>query len=88
MTMHLLIGFDDDERIRPAVYELLIAMLQHSRVGIRELSHWHLVRLVPDGRDIAYSATASDDERARAVERWRQLIPAGELPKRPKAQEK
>src|SRR5262249_21315856 len=55
-TMHLLIGFDESERDRPAVYELLINLLDSKHLGVRELAHWHLVRLAPAGRDIAFDA--------------------------------
>lgn len=83
-TMHLLFGFDEQERQRPVVFELLIQSLDHKSVSVRELAHWHLVRLAPAGRDIAYDAGAPEAERQAALERWRQLIPPGELPPRPK----
>lgn len=83
-TMHLLIGFDQAERNRPAVFELLINLLDSKHLGVRELAHWHLVRLAPAGRDIAFDAGAAEAVRQQGVERWRKLIPAGELPPRPK----
>ena len=85
-TMHLLFGFDEHERQRPAIFELLINLLDHKSVGIRELAHWHLVRLAPAGRDIAFDAGAAETDRQQAVERWRQLIPAGAVPPRPKTE--
>jgi len=87
-TMHLLIGFDESERDRPAVYELLINLLDSKHLGVRELAHWHLVRLAPAGRDIAFDAGAAEADRQQRVERWRKLIPAGELPPRPKTDKK
>jgi hypothetical protein len=36
------------------------------------------------GRDIIFDAGAAEDARQQAVERWRKLIPPGELPPRPK----
>ena len=87
-TMHLLFGFDDQERVRPVVYELLIASLDHKSVAVRELAHWHLIRLAPAGRDIAYDAGAPDADRQAAIERWRKLIPAGEAPRPPKTEKK
>jgi hypothetical protein len=83
-TMHLLFGFDEQERERPLVYELLLNLLDHKSVSVRELAHWHLVRLAPVGRDIVFDAGAAEDARQQAVERWRKLIPPGELPPRPK----
>ncbi len=78
MTMHLLFGFDDSERDRPAVAELLVALLESKHLAVRELAHWHLVRLVPKGRDIPYDAGAAEADREAAVARWRQLTSAGE----------
>ena len=85
-TMHLLIGFDETERERPAVFEMLINLLDSKHVAVRELAHWHLVRLAPAGRDIAFDAGAAEADRQQGVERWRKLIPAGELPPRPKTE--
>ncbi|MCI0684750.1 MAG: hypothetical protein L0Y71_21850 [Gemmataceae bacterium] len=88
MTMHLLFGFDEQERDRPVIYELLLHLLDHKSVAVRELAHWHLVRLAPAGRDIAFDAGAADEDRQKAAERWRKLIPAGELPPRLKSLKK
>lgn len=82
ITMQLLVGFSDEERARPVVYELLIHSLDNKNVGVRALAHWHLVRLAPAGRDIAFDAGASEEDRQTAIERWRKLIPPGELPPR------
>ncbi len=87
-TMHLLFGFDDQERVRPVVFELLIQSLEHKSVGVRELAHWHLVRMAPAGRDIDYDAGAPEADRQAAVERWRQLIPPGQVPPPPKTEKK
>jgi hypothetical protein len=77
---HLLLGFDQTDREQPATYQALIAGLDHSKLLVRELSYWHLQRLVPAGGDIAYDPAGDDAGRRAAVERWRALIPAGELP--------
>lgn len=84
ITVHLLFGFDEQERDRPFAYELLLSLLDHKSVAVRELAHWHLVRMAPAGSDIAFDAGADDKQRRQAVERWRKLIPPGELPPRPK----
>jgi hypothetical protein len=79
--VHLLLGFDDQERAEPQTYDLLIGYLSHDRLPVRELARWHLVRLAPEGKDIGYDAAAPLAERQRAVARWRQLIPPGRVPK-------
>jgi hypothetical protein len=78
--LHLLVGFTDEEHREPGTYELLLAFLNHQKLGIRHLAHWHLVRLVPQGAQIGFDAAAPAEERARAVARWRALIPEGRLP--------
>jgi hypothetical protein len=82
--LQLLFGFDADDRQRPETYELLIALLRHPQLAVRELARWHLVRLAPAGKDIGYDAAGAEAERQRGYERWRQLIPAGRLPPAPR----
>ncbi len=79
-ALHLLIGFDDEERLQPSTYEVLIDCLKHSKLAIRELARWHLIRLVPDGKKINYDAAAAAEERERALAEWRALVPVGQLP--------
>lgn len=81
--VRLLVGFSAEERRDPATYELLINYLKHSRLPMRELAHWHLVRLAPAGRNIPYDAAAPAADRQRAYAAWRTLIPEGKLPPPP-----
>jgi hypothetical protein len=83
--VHLLLGFDDEERGNPDTYEVLLTYLEHKNQGVRALAHWHLVRLAPAGRDIPFDPAAPEEERQQAVRRWHALIPDGQLPPRPKA---
>jgi hypothetical protein len=68
----------------PVTYQTLIAYLQHDKLAIRELARWHLYRLVPQGSHIAYDSNGAPAERAKAAREWKELIPDGELPKKPK----
>jgi hypothetical protein len=79
-AIHLLFGFDEDEQRQPDTYEVLIQCLKHSKLAVRELARWHLVRLAPEGKSIEYDAGAAPEQRERAYEQWRALIPAGQLP--------
>ena len=79
-------GFGDAELSRPETYEALIQYLGHNVLGIRGLAHWHLVRLVPAGRKIAYNPLDAPESRAKAQAEWRKLIPAGKLPPRAAAE--
>lgn len=65
----------------PETYETLIAYLNHRRQAVRELAHWHLVRLAPIGKEITYDASATAAERGKAAAAWKKLIPPGTLPK-------
>jgi hypothetical protein len=67
----------------PVTYQTLIAYLQHDKLAIRALARWHLYRLVPAGANIAYDPNAGAEARAKAAQDWKQLIPDGELPKKP-----
>lgn len=78
--LQLLLGFPAGDLARPATYQVLLTYLDHSKLGIRELARWHLVRLAPQGRGIPYDAAAPDDRREDALRRWRKLIPEGKMP--------
>jgi hypothetical protein len=79
-VLHLLFGFDEKERRDPLTYEVLIESLKHSKPQVRHLSHWHLVRLVPEGQKIDYDAGAPAADLDRAYQEWRRLVPPGRLP--------
>lgn len=87
-VVHLLLGFTDEERAQPATYQMLIELLNHSALPVRELAHWHLVRLAPAGKSIPFDAGAAAENRGQGVARWQALIPEGKLPPAPKALEK
>lgn len=62
-------------------YDTLITYLRHRKQAVRELAAWHLYRLAPVGRDIAFDAAAPAAARDKAVQAWKKLIPDGELPR-------
>lgn len=80
VAMDLLHSFSDDELTRPETYEILIADLDHEKPAIRALAHWHLIRLAPAGRKIAYDPLESKEKRAAGIAEWQKLIPSGKLP--------
>ena len=69
------------DREAPETFETLIAYLKHRKQGVRELAHWHLVRLAPIGRKIPFDAGGTAEDREKAAAAWRELVPAGTLPK-------
>jgi len=84
VIMQLLHSFSDAELRKPALYQALLDYLDNDRLAIRGLAHWHLVRLVPDGRKIEYNIHGSKEDRAIGAKAWRDLIPPGTLPGQPK----
>lgn len=82
--IHLFNGISKERMRQPATYELLIEALNHTKMAGRELAHWHLIRLVPDGKSIKYDAAAPEAERMNAIAEWHRLVPPGELPPPPK----
>jgi hypothetical protein len=82
--LHLFLGFDAEEQHQPVTYQLLIEGLHHSKLLVRELSYWHLQRMAPAGRSIAYDPAGTSEQIQAGVRQWRELIPAGKLPPAPK----
>jgi hypothetical protein len=80
LVLQLLHSFGENDLARPATYETLIDYLLHEKLAIRQLAKWHLDRLVPAGRAIAYDPAGSPEARQRAYEQWKKLVPAGKLP--------
>jgi hypothetical protein len=78
--LHLLNGLEVEKLQQPSTYDVLIHGLNHKRMAVRELARWHLVRLVPDGKSIAYDAGADEAQRLEAIAAWRRLVPEGQLP--------
>ena len=83
IIMELLHGLSDEALIRPETYDTLITYLQNDQIAIRELAALNLYALVPQGKDIAFDAGGTPEQRARAQSAWRKLIPEGQVPKMP-----
>jgi hypothetical protein len=81
IVIHLLHGFSEMQLKQPAVYTSLIGYLQHPDLPVRELAFHHLLALVPAGRAIPYGPAGDPDQRRRAVEEWKKLIPEGSVPR-------
>lgn len=83
-VMQLLHSFGDVQLAQPELYTTLVKYLDNEQLGIRGLSHWHLVRLVPAGKDIDYNPLDPKDKRDKGRAQWKKLIDdllaKGELP--------
>ena len=82
--LYLINGIEDEKLKQAETFDVLSHALNHSKMPVRELARWHLVRLVPDGKSIAYDAAAPEDQRLQAIAQWRRLVPEGKLPPPPK----
>ena len=81
IIMHLLMGFDDDTLQTPELYELLIEYLKSDAPAIRNLSAWHLYRMLPDMRKkVPYQPNGTSEDYAKLYDAWKEAIPAGKLP--------
>jgi hypothetical protein len=80
-VLQLLHSYGDEDLSRPETYEVLIDYLKSDRLAIRGLAYWHLVRVVPSGASIGYNPLDPKEKRDLAAAKWRELIPAGKLPK-------
>lgn len=80
IILQLLFGFSPEDLAQPETYEVLIDYLVHEKPGIRNLAAWHLVRLVPQGRAIAYKPDGSKADAQKTYAEWKKLVPSGQLP--------
>jgi hypothetical protein len=83
-VLQLLHSYGEEDLARPELYETLIDYLGHDKLAVRGLAYWHLVRLVPAGKDFGYNPQDSKESRDAAIKKWRKLIPAGQMPSRVK----
>jgi hypothetical protein len=80
LVLFMLYGANETELALPELYDHLIILLLHKQPLIREMAAWHLYRLVPEGKDIVYDSQGTQQDREAAAKKWRDLIPAGDLP--------
>ncbi len=85
-VVQLLHDFSGDQLKQPETWEVLIEYLRHEKPAIRTLAYWHLYRLVPEGRGVAFEPIGDIQQRERAYDAWKKLIPDGKLPPAPKGQ--
>lgn len=80
IALQLTRSFSDHDVATPECYELLTEYLKHEKAAVRGLAYWHLYRLVPAGRHIAFNPNGPADERAKGYQEWKKLIPDGKMP--------
>ncbi len=84
--LQLLHSFGDEDLAHPEVYRILVKYLDNEALAIRGLAHWHLVRLVPEGKNIEFNPLAPKEERDKGRDKWEKLVEAmlakGELPRK------
>ena len=82
IVLSLLHSYADADLRKPETFEALIAYLRHPQPSVRQLAGWHLYRLTPAGKDIAYDPAGASEGWEQAFKAWKKLIPTGELPRR------
>jgi hypothetical protein len=87
-VLQMLHDFGEEELARPETWETLIDYLDHPKVGVRGLAHWHLARHVPAGKKIGYLPMEPEADRKKDAAEWRKLIPPGTVPPRRPAEDK
>jgi hypothetical protein len=83
IVMSLLHGFTKEQQERPETYEALIEYLKNDKLSIRELAAWRLASTESTAeiaRRIPYEPADGTDQRQRAYEEWKKLVPDGQLP--------
>jgi hypothetical protein len=80
IIMQLLHPLSDEQKSEKETYQLLISYLMHNKLPIRELAIYHLLRLYPKGGEFRYNPAFGTDDRAKAVEKWQQLLKDDKLP--------
>lgn len=74
--------FSERDAVCPETYDVLVEYLKHPNRAVRNLSAWHLRRLVAAGSNIPFNPQASPEEVEQTYRAWRELIPSGQLPPR------
>ena len=82
IIIQLLYGFSKTELMQPETIDVLIEYVRSDIPAIRNLAVWHLVRLVPKGKEIAYKPDGSKADAEKSYQEWRKLVPPGTLPPR------
>jgi hypothetical protein len=80
IILQLLFGFTPEDLKSPETYEVLIDYLLHEKPAVRNLAAWHLVRIVPQGKSIAFKPAGTADDARACYAEWKKLIPDGKLP--------
>jgi hypothetical protein len=82
-VLQLLHGYTEQDAADPALRATLVDYLNHDRLPIRQLAHWQLVQLVPEGQRIRYDAAADPAQREAGQEQWRRLAREGKPGNKP-----
>ncbi|HEV3144527.1 MAG TPA: hypothetical protein VGZ47_11630, partial [Gemmataceae bacterium] len=85
LILWLLQGASDAEARRSETYQKLITCLNHEDLPVRDLAYRELQMLAPDiAPSIDYNPAGPEKQRQQAVEQWKQKLPPGKVPDRPK----
>lgn len=80
IVLQLLLGFTPDDLARPETFEVLIDYLGSPKAAVRSLAAWHLVRLVPQGKSLAFKPNGTETDAKQYQQEWKKIVPPGQLP--------
>jgi hypothetical protein len=77
----LLHDFSDSDRQDKTTYYALVGYLKSTKIAIRELALWHLLRLCgPNRPEMPFDPAGPPDQREKVADEWKKLIDTGKLP--------
>jgi hypothetical protein len=73
-VLQLLHGFTERELADATLRSTLVEYLNHTRLPIRQLAHFTLYNLVPEGRKIRFDPAGETAQREAGADQWRKLL--------------
>jgi len=73
-VLELLHGYSEEDWTNPGIRSAIVDYLMSDKLAIRQLTHFVLMSLVPEGRKILYDPAGDIDQRERGYAEWRKVV--------------
>jgi hypothetical protein len=73
-VLELLHGYNEDDWTNPGTRAAVVDYLMSDKLAIRQLTHFLLASLIPEGRKIPYDPAGDSDQRERGYTEWRKVV--------------
>ena len=83
-VLELLHGYSEEDWANPETRTAVVDYLMSDKLAVRQLTHFLLFSLVPQGRKITYDAAGDVDQRERGYLEWRKAVLSYKQPAKPK----